>query len=74
MDDVHHYQIQIEGQMNEEDLNLMSPLKLKIEQADETAALLTVCTDQAGLVGMLRHLHGLGFVLLAVHNVTISQK
>jgi hypothetical protein len=28
--------------------------------------LCTVCTDQSGLVGVIRHLHRQGFVLLSV--------
>lgn len=30
------------------------------------ATLLSVCVDQAGLIGLLRHLHAQGMVLLAV--------
>jgi hypothetical protein len=37
-----------------------------IEQVDPDFTLLCLKTDQAGLIGLLRHLHGRGFVLLSI--------
>ncbi len=66
MDDINTYEIRIRGPVEEDDLNAASPLRLTVVESGPEAALLTVRADQAGMVGLIRHLHGLGFVLLAV--------
>ena len=60
------YRLQIRGQVDEHDLAAGSPLQITVEQTEAAATWLTVCTDQSGLIGLMRHLHGRGFVLLAV--------
>ena len=73
MNDMCTYLIQLRGQMDEGDINATSPLQITVVQVEANkgypyaATLLTVCTDQSGLIGLLRHLHGLGFVLLSVN-------
>jgi hypothetical protein len=37
-----------------------------VEQLEQTT-LLTVRTDQSGMIGLIRHLHGLGLMLLSVN-------
>ena len=75
MNDICAYHIQLRGQVDEGEINAKSPLQMTVEQVEadkehpHAATLLTVCTDQSGLVGLLRHLHGLGFVLLCVSRV-----
>jgi len=69
MNDIFTYHIQLRGQVDEGEINAMSPLQMTVEQADATATLFTVRTDQSGLVGLLRHLHGLGFAFLCVSRV-----
>jgi hypothetical protein len=66
MDDICTYQIAVRGQMDEDDLNAMSPLQVAVVQADTTSTLFTVRTDQSGLIGLMRHLHGRGLTLLSV--------
>jgi hypothetical protein len=66
MHDICTYQIEVRGQMDENDLNATSPLQITVVRGDTAATLLTTCTDQSGLVGLIRHLHGRGFVLLSV--------
>ena len=66
MDDICTYLIRLRGQMDEDELNALSPLQMRVERVDPAATLLTVCTDQSGLIGLTRHLHGLGFVFLSV--------
>jgi hypothetical protein len=65
------YFIRIRGQMSEIELNAISPTQVtavRIEagstRADSTR--FSVCTDQSGLVGLLRLLHGRGMVLISV--------
>ncbi len=67
MNDICTYLIQLCGQVNESDLNAMSPIQMTVVRVDTASMLLTVCTDQSGLIGLLRHLHGRGFVLLSVN-------
>ncbi len=69
MNDKCTYHIQIRGQVDGSEINAMSPFQMMVEQTGADATLLTVRTDQSGLVGLLRHLHGLGFMLLSVSRV-----
>jgi hypothetical protein len=60
------YHIQIRGEINEAEINDMSPLHMQREWMDTAVTQFSVHTDQSGLVGLLRHLHGLGFVFLSI--------
>ena len=66
MDELCTYRIEVRGQADENDLNAISPLQMTVVRVDTIATLFTVCTDQSGLVGLMRHLHGRGLVLLSV--------
>ena len=72
MDDIRTYRIEVQGQIDENDLNAMSPLEVTMVQVDadeehpSAATLFAICADQSGLIGLLRHLHGRGLVLLSV--------
>ncbi len=68
INDVRKYQIQVRGRVAEEDINPTSPLRITLEQVDETCTSLTLRTDQSGLIGLIRHLHGLGLVILSIQN------
>jgi hypothetical protein len=67
MHDVCTYQIEVRGQVDENDINAMSPLQMTVVRVDTVATLFTVCADQSGFIGLIRHLHGRGFVLLSVY-------
>ena len=97
MDDICTYQIEVRGQVDENDLNGMSPLQMTVVHSQDpkglhrayacidpcqdqnlgpskllekplgSSTLVAVCTDQSGLIGLMRHLHGRGLVLLSVH-------
>ena len=69
MIDLRLYRIHIAGQVTEGDIVAFSPPGTTIEPAGEAGSILTARTDQSGLVGLLRHLHGLGFVLLAFNSL-----
>jgi len=60
------YQIEVRGQVDGKDLNAMSPVQVTVVRADATSTLFTICADQSGLVGLMRHLHGRGVVLLSL--------
>ncbi len=66
MDDIRTYRIKVRGQVDTNDLNAASPLQMMTERAGTDATQLIICTDQSGLIGLLRHLHGRGLVLLSI--------
>lgn len=67
MDAICTYQIEVRGQVDENDLNALIPTRMTAVRVDSASMLFTVCTDQSGLTRLLRHLHGRGFVLLSVN-------
>jgi hypothetical protein len=64
--DVCTYHIEVRDRVDENTFNESSPLRITVVRVDPIATLLTVCADQSGLIGLIRHLHGQGFVLLSV--------
>jgi hypothetical protein len=67
MHDICTYQIEVQGQVDENAFNATSPLQMTVVRVDTAATLFTICADQSGLIGLIRHLHGHGFVLLSVY-------
>ena len=73
MEDIFTYQILIRGTLSCEDIAAFGPRELRVEPAENNNTLLSARTDQAGLIGLLRHLHGSGQILLSVHtNQTVG--
>ena len=70
MGDTYTYLIQLRGQVAPDEINIRSPLLLTLINDDPASTRLAVTTDQAGLIGLLRHLHGSGFVILSVNRPT----
>lgn len=66
MQEIYTYHIEVEGQVDEKEFNGASPLKIKVSRADMAVTLLTLHADQSGLVGLIRHLHHQGFVILSL--------
>ena len=66
MHDICTYTIQLRGQVNEGEINALGPLPMTVEKTGAEASWFTIHTDQSGLIGLMRHLHGLGFVFLSV--------
>ena len=66
MDDLCIYQIVVRDPVSETDLNRLSPVQVVVAQVDPAATRLSVQTDQSGLIGLMRHLHALGFVILSM--------
>jgi hypothetical protein len=67
MDSNCNYLIQIAGQIQEDELNATSPRQVAVVEVGATTTQIAVSTDQSGLIGLLRHLHGQGFILLSVN-------
>jgi hypothetical protein len=66
MQETYTYHIKLQGQVDEEDVNGTSPLQVIMKQTDSVATLFTLHADQSGLVGLIRHLHHQGFVILSM--------
>jgi hypothetical protein len=66
MHELHTYHIEVRGRMDEPDLNATSPLKMTVVGTDVDSMRLTVYTDQSGLIGLIRHLHGLRLAILSL--------
>jgi hypothetical protein len=66
MVDLACYQIVVRDPVSEADLNRRSPVQVVVAQVNPAATLLSVQTDQSGLIGLMRHLHALDFVILAM--------
>lgn len=66
MHDVCTYHLKVQGQMDESVFNASSPLQISVVQMDSRATLFTLRADQSGLIGLIRRLHGQGFVILSV--------
>ena len=60
------YHITVRGQMDEADFNATGPVQIIVVKMDASATLITGSTDQSGLIGLIRHLHQQGFVILTV--------
>ncbi len=66
------YVVRVHGHVDASLLDESGPVRIAGVAAGgerEAATELRVVTDQAGLIGLIRHLHGLGIVLLAVERV-----
>jgi hypothetical protein len=65
MDDICMYQIKIRGQIDAGDIRAFGPPDLQVK-CHQDVTYLTFQTDQSGLIGFLRHLHGCNFFLLSI--------
>ncbi|HHY55848.1 MAG TPA: hypothetical protein GYA08_10465 [Chloroflexi bacterium] len=63
------YTICVEGNVDAALVNWFGPVQISQQRCDDGGALTTLrgeVPDQAALVGLVRHLHGLGIVLLSL--------
>lgn len=66
MDEVCTYEITVDDGVDEEMCNATSPTQVAVLEVTPAATRLAVHADQSGLIGLLRHLHQQGYVLLSV--------
>lgn len=69
LDQAADYEIRVDGYVDRSVVDWFGPMQIEDEGngADgSTTALTHIVTDQAGIVGLIRHLHGLGIVLLSI--------
>lgn len=67
MHDICIYHIKVRGQMDENVFNAATPLQITVVQVDSATTLFTTSADQSGLIGLIRHLHQQGFVILSLY-------
>ncbi len=67
LDEFRPCRIEIRGQVAEADLNASSPLHLTALPSGAGTTFLSLQTDASGLIGLLRHLHARGHILLSVN-------
>ena len=66
------YEIKIYGQMGDSWLGWLGEAKAHVEVLADNSQVTTISNivmDQAGLVGLIRRLHGLGIVLISIRQV-----
>jgi menaquinone-dependent protoporphyrinogen oxidase len=68
MNHLYTYHIQVRGQVSETDVNASSPLQITVNAAGPDVTELTAKTDQPGIIGVVRHLHGRGFTVLSINS------
>jgi hypothetical protein len=66
MTDVCLYAITILGNVTEDDFNATSPVSLSVVESSNDRTHVSLLSDQAGMIGVIRHLHGLGLILLSI--------
>ena len=67
MNDIFTYRIEVQGKVDEKVLNVNSPMKVVVNRAEGDSTVVMIHTDQSGLIGLMRHLHGQGFVFLSLN-------
>ena len=68
LDQTADYEIRVAGYVDHTVVDWFGPMQIE-DGGDGTTcvtALTHIVTDQAGIVGLIRHLHGLGIVLLSI--------
>jgi hypothetical protein len=66
MDDRGQYEIVVKNGVDEAALNASSPVQIAVVCVAGSDTHLHLHADQSGLIGLLRHLHQQGYLLLAV--------
>ena len=62
-----HYRIEVRGRVDEDWLQSFdSSAEISVDETRqvEVITVINICTDQAGIVGLVRRLHGLGISIL----------
>jgi hypothetical protein len=67
MEEISAYRVEVRGPLDECAFNATSPLQVAEVRVDTAASRFIVRTDQSGLIGLMRHLHGQGYILLSVY-------
>ncbi len=66
MQDRRKYHITLRGRIDEAEFNQSSPVAVLLLANEVNISQICVKTDQSGLMGLLRYLHGRGYVLVSI--------
>ena len=72
LNSLNQYEIKIYGQLDDSWLGWFGEAKSNTETLDDASQVTTISNvlmDQAGLVGLIRRLHGLGILLISIRRV-----
>ena len=58
------YQIAVSGKLDQDLFNSESPIRISVNFSSPEMSRFSVQTDQPGVIGLIRHLHRQGFLLL----------
>jgi hypothetical protein len=67
MQEICNYQIEIQGGLDQELFNAESPIWIELISSSQEMSRFSVQADQPGVIGLIRHLHRQGFLLLSLH-------
>jgi hypothetical protein len=74
MQDAFTYYIEVQGQVEEKNFNTRSPYRITGVQAIADKTFFTISADQSGLIGLVRHLHQQGYVILSMHRTGSTKR
>ncbi len=77
LDQKTRYVIMTAGDVDATLVDWFGPIEIAsvLQEGGEAVTMLSgIVTDQAGLVGLIRHLHGLGLVLLSIERVPVHEE
>ncbi len=77
LEDRHQYRIELLGQVDSSWLAWFGAVRVRIQDCPGgqcLSILEDIVADQAGLVGLIRHLHNLGVVLVSLQRVDMEDK
>ena len=60
------FHIRVQGQLEEHNFNALSPYQITQVCEGQDSTRLAIHADQSGLIGLLRHLHQQGYLLLSI--------
>lgn len=66
MDELYTYQIEVQGRVVEDELNVSGPIEIAVVSIRADSTRFSILTDQSGLIGMLRYLHTHGLIFLTI--------
>jgi len=65
--DLRSYTLQLSGVLEDDFVASHCPPETVVLRKDNTTSLTNLHTDQSGMIGLLRHLHNLGYIILSVN-------
>lgn len=71
MQEICNYAIEVQDNVDDETFNATSPFQVTVIKTRAEITLFKVVTDQSGLIGLVRHLHGQGFVIRSINRYRI---